>query len=552
MNEIKTAVYAYWAKPFLEKNIYSNFQRKNDLLVSLKLSVEQSRKFFDKIVFFGDREAITQICKIIEFDEIYDDLEELNEKNIPSYFYSSAKALACSKMKEPFVLLENDFILWEIPEDSNLLSSSLIIEDWHETPNEYLNEFDSMKRNSLDTRPRWYKLAKGNFKIPSKGIYGGTNVKFITEHAIEIVRLIYNENNLNVFQSNGSHKTFKNTHKIYDLWYCGAKIDSQKLEPFAIRYSDVKYTHLMSDKKNQDDVSVKLYKRMKKELPDFMKKIENQENKIYDPLASYDYFTEKTTGIPNISCGAKKLSFVMALMNRFHQIEQTLLKNLEDNWKDRDDVEFILMDINSKDGFREWLQSQNLEKYTECDYLRCYETDILSEWHASIGKNTATHQAKGTIVVTLDCDNFTGYRGGKFVIDHFEKNDYNCVIHQFDWNPKNGNFGRIALTKKKFDEIGGYDQSLLPMGYQDWDIIKRAEASGCKYVNPTDALFNRAIENEGGKELSMANQKDDHKKMGWTEMNRINKLKCHINLYQNKLLANDGYYGIRSNVRQIL
>ena len=50
----------------------------------------------------------------------------------------------------------------------------------------------------------------------------------------------------------------------------------------------------------------------------------------------------------------------------------------------------------------------------------------------------------------------------------------------------------------------------------------------------------------------MANQKDDYKKMGWTEMNRINKLKCHINLYQNKLLANDGYYGIRSNVRRIL
>ena len=33
---IKTAVYAYWAKPFKEKNVYSNFERTNDLLVSLK------------------------------------------------------------------------------------------------------------------------------------------------------------------------------------------------------------------------------------------------------------------------------------------------------------------------------------------------------------------------------------------------------------------------------------------------------------------------------------------------------------------------------------
>ena len=43
--------------------------------------------------------------------------------------------------------------------------------------------------------------------------------------------------------------------------------------------------------------------------------------------------------------------------------------------------------------------------------------------------------------------------------------------------------------------------------------------------------------------------KDEHKKLGWTEMNRINKLKCHHNLYK-KNIANDGYYGIRSNVAQ--
>ena len=90
------------------------------------------------------------------------------------------------------------------------------------------------------------------------------------------------------------------------------------------------------------------------------------------------------------------------------------------------------------------------------------------------------------------------------------------------------------------------------MGYQDWDIIKRAEATGCKYINPTDEEYNRAIMNEGGKELSMANQEEYMKSMGWTEMNRINKLKCHHNLYKNNLVANNGYYGIRSNIDRIL
>ena len=138
----------------------------------------------------------------------------------------------------------------------------------------------------------------------------------------------------------------------------------------------------------------------------------------------------------------------MALMNRFHQIEQTLIKNLEDNWEDRDKVEFVLMDLSSKDGFRRWIREQDLSKYTESGYLRYYETGVLDTWHQSVGKNTAIHQAYGEIVVTLDCDNFTGYRGGQFLINLFEKHENNCVVHQYDGNPQNGNFGRISMTKK--------------------------------------------------------------------------------------------------------
>jgi len=549
---INTAVYAHWASPFVERNTYSNFQRRNDLLVSMKLSVEQSRKFFDKIVFYGDHEAIAQVCGTIQFDEVYDELEQLNEKDIPSYFWSIPRAIVCEKMKEPFVVIENDFYLWDVPLDSKFYESDIVVESMVETPRSFLTEIKNGQDDELQTRPRWYRYAnKGKFTIPTKGIYGGNDVQFINDHAQEVMRLTENKENLETFRLDNSHRKYNDMHKIYDLWYCGAKLDASDKETFRVAESDITYTHLHSDKKNDPELSIRMYERARKDLPEFMENVSSAENTIYDPLADYDYFIESTKGIENIPVGTKKLTFVMALMNRKHQIEQTLIKNLEDNWEDREDVEFVLMDVNSKDGFREWIREQDLAKYTKCGYLRYFETDMLDQWHASIGKNTATHQAQGKIVVTLDCDNFTGPRGGKFVIDHFEKNNYNCVVHQFDWNPQNGNFGRIALPKATFNQIGGYDQSLMPMGYQDWDIIKRAQAIGCEYVNPTDALYNQAIENEGGKELSMANQTDDHKKMGWTEMNRINKLKCHHNLYRKKHIANDGYYGIRSNVRKI-
>jgi hypothetical protein len=547
---IKTCVYSYWAKPFLEKNTYSNFERKNDLLISLKLSVEQSKKFFDKILFFGDHEAISQVCNYIEFDKVFDDLEILNENNIPHTLYNIAKVIPCTKMDEPFLLLENDFYLWDIPDNSHIFESKLVIEDFKKPSKKYFKCIDKMKEYNMVTRPRWFKYAKQDFSIPRKGIYGGTDIKFISEHANEIIKLIFNDTNKNLFQNKSYAKELKNSDIVYDNWYCGAKLENlADIIPFTLRESDIKYTHLSSSEKRNNENIIKLYERAKKELPSLSD--DTQNSLLYDPIRNYDYFIESESEIENVPCGKKKLSFVMALMNRSHQIEQTLIQNLEDNWDDRNDVEFVLMDVNSKDGFRDWIRKQELKKYTEVGYLRYFEVDSIDKWHASIGKNTAAHQAVGKIVVTLDCDNFTGYRGGRFLITEFEKHDYNCIIHQYDGNPQNGNFGRISLTKKKFNEIGGYDQSFLPMGYQDWDIIKRAEATGCKYINLKDIEFNRAIENEGKKELSMANTNDDHKKLGWVEMNRINKLKCHHNLYNKKHKANNGYYGIRSNVRTI-
>ena len=165
---IKTCVYSYWAKPFLEKNTYSNFERKNDLIISLKLSVEQSRKYFDKIVFYGDHEAISQVCKFIEFDKVYDDIEILNENNVPHYLFNAPKAIACSKMQEPFILLENDFYLWDIPSNSHIFESDLIIEDFKKPSKKYYRCIESMKKHDLTVRPRWYKFAKSDFSIPKK------------------------------------------------------------------------------------------------------------------------------------------------------------------------------------------------------------------------------------------------------------------------------------------------------------------------------------------------------------------------------------------------
>ena len=102
--------------------------------------LNKHESFFEKVIFYGDHEAISQVCNIIEFDEVYDDIEELNEKKFPSYFYTLSKVIACQKTKVPFVHIENDFYIWNIPQNSKIFSESIIVEDMQQTPYDFIEE----------------------------------------------------------------------------------------------------------------------------------------------------------------------------------------------------------------------------------------------------------------------------------------------------------------------------------------------------------------------------------------------------------------------------
>ena len=92
--------------------------------------------------------------------------------------------------------------------------------------------------------------------------------------------------------------------------------------------------------------------------------------------------------------------------------------------------------------------------------------------------------------------------------------------------------------------LGGYDQSFLPMGYQDHDLIMRFKlAFGSKhYLSLSDPeRYSRAIENDKSK--SMENTKYT-KKIDWMTMNQKNKQKSDINLSR-------GIYQVNNTFRHI-
>lgn len=235
------------------------------------------------------------------------------------------------------------------------------------------------------------------------------------------------------------------------------------------------------------------------------------------------------------------LSFCITCKNRFHQISQTLRKNLDDNWLHREWIDFILVDFGSTDGLKNWVLN-NFQDDLLSGYLKYYYTEELPNWHASIAKNTAHRLVTHEILVNLDCDNYTGYHGGQFVIRQFLQNR-NIILHQFGGDVYDGSYGRIGVLKKYFDCIGGYDESFGPMGYQDADLIERLKRTGLEYRYEGDIRFCRAILNTKEEGLAYTNISMDYETMVF-----LNRRKSAENINNGRLIANTDHYGISGTI----
>lgn len=226
------------------------------------------------------------------------------------------------------------------------------------------------------------------------------------------------------------------------------------------------------------------------------------------------------------------LSFCISCKNRFYQISQTMKKNLDDNRLHQDLIEFILVDFGSNDGLKDWIMANFMDEL-KSGYLKYYYTEEQSFWHGPICKNTSHYCANNDIVVNLDCDNYVGFLGGQFVIRQFLENR-NIIFHQFAGDFTDGSFGRISLLKEYFEFIGGYDESLEPISYEDNDLINRLIKTGLKYSLSADNRFCTALRNPRPSEFEM--------------MRHSNMNKSEDNIKAGKIVANNGFYGIRHNL----
>ncbi|PIB35716.1 hypothetical protein BFP72_10080 [Reichenbachiella sp. 5M10] len=227
----------------------------------------------------------------------------------------------------------------------------------------------------------------------------------------------------------------------------------------------------------------------------------------------------------------RKVSFCISHKNRFEQLSKTLEVNLKDNLDLRDQIEFILTDFNDDETIKNWI-FDNFKSYLEDGYLKYFHSPDMPKFHMSAAKNACHNMGQGAILVSLDCDNYTGKNGGQFVLDNFESHAQNIVLWQFSKIKRDGSHGRISVTRDVYHQLGGYNESFHEMGYQDDDFMKRAMALGAKQVKRKDPDYNKTIPNDKYEPVNMSYEK----------MRDANKAVSNKNIKAKQLHANQGKY----------
>lgn len=157
-------------------------------------------------------------------------------------------------------------------------------------------------------------------------------------------------------------------------------------------------------------------------------------------------------------------------MGRLHHLRQTLQKNIDDN-ADCADVEYVLLDYNSKDDLEGWVQ-ENIANLPGVVYWR---ERLATRWRMPHAKNLSHLLASGDVLCNLDADNRTGKGYASMLARTFSEHPDSIVTHVHG-----GSFGgRVAIRASDFRRLRGYDERLsFGWGWEDDDLKARAATLG--------------------------------------------------------------------------
>lgn len=235
------------------------------------------------------------------------------------------------------------------------------------------------------------------------------------------------------------------------------------------------------------------------------------------------------------------VTFCVHIKNRRAQLERTLPENLA-ALRSHENVGLVVLDYNSDDGIAEWIASSFMDEIRSGRLIYGRER-TAKLFHASKSKNLAHRIAPGRLLVNLDCDNFID--GTVPLLCEVARSSDNALVHVWSGTHGDGTFGRIAISRPVFFAIGGYDESLLPIGHEDRDLIRRARRAGVDVVSVVGAGF---AEGSVFRARALPNTRADSmrytgSRLGYTTMNRLNRLRSVLGVGLHGGKANAGGWG---------
>ena len=174
-----------------------------------------------------------------------------------------------------------------------------------------------------------------------------------------------------------------------------------------------------------------------------------------------------------------KISFVTTCKGRLAHLRETLPQNMADN-ADYPDLEFVVVDYNSEDGLKEWIED-NFQTEMGNGRLKYVHAPDHKYFHMAHAKNIAHRMATGDIICNIDADNFTKQGFAAYIDDVFRTTE-NIFLRSAKINrqkiPDTGLGGRIAVRRSDFYTVGGYNEDTSGWGPEDADFARRLERIG--------------------------------------------------------------------------
>lgn len=205
------------------------------------------------------------------------------------------------------------------------------------------------------------------------------------------------------------------------------------------------------------------------------------------------------------------ISFVTRCMNRLHDLKETLPKNIQDN-KNYKNLEFLILDYNSKDGLEEWIKKEMMDQI-ECGRLNYYRTEEPEFFCPNHSQNVTFKLAQNKLVANVDADNFTHENYSQRLNECAHPYKDKILIVPDNFLLPNSTMlllkGRFCLYKSDIESLRGFDEDLDEgFGNDDVNFVFRCFLRGFKVIRYEKYFSDDRIDTPNDQKVMYVKNKD--------------------------------------------